>query len=136
MHIVINWWRIGGKKDAKAWLKKARESDQHFVAMLIQQLSKIRSHGMSDRAVMETERIDAAFLKNFISLKECRKRCVELLANPPDWLEARGKTALTIAKNSIKPNGKPIDRWGTESKPKTKKRKNKNKKTHDKSKGD
>ena len=102
--------------------------------MLIQQLSKIRSHGTGDRAVMETERIDAAFLKNFLSLKACRNRCVELLESPPDWLEARGKAALTITKNSIKPNGKPIDRWGSESKSKTKKRKGK--KTSDKPKDD
>ena len=134
MEIVIRWWRIGGKKDAKAWLKNVTESDRHFVSMLIQQLSKIRSHGMSDRAVMETERIDAVFLKNFLSLKACRNRCVELLESPPDWLEARGKVALTITKNSIKPNGKPIDRWGSESKSKTKKRKGK--KTSDKPKDD
>ena len=127
MEIVIRWWRIGGKKDAKTWLKKATESDKLFVAMLIQRLSKIRSHGMSDRAVMETDRIDTTFLKNFVSLKDCRKRCVKLLANPPDWLEAKGKSALKITKNSIKSNGKPIDRWGAESKPKTKKRKSKEK---------
>ena len=109
MKIVINWWRIGGKKEAKEWLREATSSDTLLVSTLIQQLSKTRVHGMSDRTAIETEVIDAGFLKNFLKLKECRQRCEKLLQNPPEWLDERGRTALTITVNSIKPSGKPID---------------------------
>jgi predicted KAP-like P-loop ATPase len=111
MKIVINWWWIGGKKEAKEWLREATSSDTFLVATLIQQLSKTRKHGMSDRTAIETEVIDAGFLKNFLKLKECRQRCEQLLQNPPEWLDERGRTALTITVNSIKPSGKPIDHW-------------------------
>ena len=111
MKIVVNWWRIGGTKEAKAWLMNATESDKMLVATLIQQLSKTRTHGMSDRTAIETEVIDSSFLKNFLPLKECRQRCEKLLRDSPEWLDKRGRSALTITVNSIKPNGKPIDHW-------------------------
>lgn len=111
MKIVINWWRIGGKKEAKEWLRSVTSSNKLLVATLIQQLSKTRSHGAGDRTAIETEIIDTGFLKNFLRLKECRQRCEELLRNPPEWLDERGRMALTITVNSIKPSGKPIDHW-------------------------
>lgn len=111
MKIIINWWRIGGKKEARAWLQDATSSDVMLVATLIQQLSKTRVHGMGDRTAIESEVIDTGFLKNFLKLKECRQRCQKLLQNPPEWLDERGRLALTIAVDSIKPNGKPIEHW-------------------------
>lgn len=111
MRIVVNWWRIGGKKEAKEWLRKTTKSDTMLVATLIQQLSTTRMHGMSDRTAIETEVIDSRFLKKFLPLKECRQRCENLLKEPPEWLDERGRKALSITMNSIKPNGSPIDHW-------------------------
>ena len=111
MKIVVNWWWIGGKKDAREWLSKVTASDKMLVAMLLQQVSKTRMHGSNDRTAVETPVIDTVFLKNFVPLKECRERCESLLKECPDWLDDSGRTALTITVNSIQPNGKPIDHW-------------------------
>ena len=127
MKIVVNWWRIGGKTEAREWLSEATSSDTLLVATLIQQLSKTRVHGMGDRTAIESEVIDTGFLKNFLKLKECRQRCEKLLQNPPEWLDETGLKALTITVNSIRPSGQPIDHWAERvgSKPKKKRRKKK-----------
>lgn len=111
MRIVVNWWRLGGKGEAKDFLSDATVDGKVLVSVLQQQLSKVRSHGMSDRVAMETDVIDTGFLKNFLKLNDVRRRCEQLLNTRPDWLDERGALGLRIAFNSIKPNGKPIDHW-------------------------
>lgn len=111
MSIIINWWRLGDKKEVKTWVTSAATDDAVLVSLLMQQLSVSSSHRMNDRVAIETERIDIGFLANFLHLKELRQRCEKLLHSPPQWLSDRGQTALGITMNSIKPSGKPIDHW-------------------------
>ena len=111
MRIVINWWRIGGKSEARGFLDEVAGDDKVLVTVLQQQMSKLRSHGMSDRVAVETDVIDTGFLKNFLDLKDVRSRCEQLLNSRPDWLDERGALGLRIALSSIRPNGKPIDHW-------------------------
>ena len=111
MKIVINWWRIGGKQDAKEWMRTATEDDHVLASALAQQISKTRMHGADDRTAIETQVIDTGFLTEFLNLKQVRSRCQAILADRPEWLDERGHAALAITVNSIKENGKPIDHW-------------------------
>jgi predicted KAP-like P-loop ATPase len=111
MRVVINWWRIGGKAEPRRFLCAVTVDDAVLVSVLKQQISKTRSHGMSDRVAVETEVIDSGFLSKFLKLKEVRSRCERLLADVPQWLDERGMKSLQIAIHSITPNGRPIDHW-------------------------
>jgi predicted KAP-like P-loop ATPase len=129
MKIVVNWWRIGGKREAREFLRSVTAEDRMLVSVIAQQITKSSSHGERDRVAIETEVLDAKWLSNFLPLKGTRKRCESILAECPEWLDERGKSAIQIAIKSITPAGAPIDHWEKRRRDRLKKQDNRRKKS-------